>query len=494
LIPPNWRGASLGLGGRLDRLPWAAIPRPGRPRIPLVVFLLVTAVGLARLWQPDLATLFVGAAVALAVYRFTIALTGDPRVRQAVAVGFALRLGLAVAFYLISFHHWPVFEQLQWTPGFWSFAPDSWFWDGTARGLLGLPMDVVDSRLGVALQPTTWPPFTIGVAAIYWLTGDYVLSATLINVGLATLTVALAAALVERLGSPAGARLVAWTLALWPSFLLWSTQLLKDCTVNFLVMLSLYLSLEVVRPLNGQSSWRGRRTAALVGLALTLFGLFLLRDFLALSWLLVLVVLGFVLGVRRLGRLPPRTRWAAVACLALLGGVLLAVEGPCLVDYRDCRTSTVPGQALTGRTIERIAMYRRGATTEHGTHVALGEIAPSNGKEMLFFAPLAVTIGLLAPFPPAWFAEGQSVKAFRILSSFEMLALYLVLPWLVIGSWIAVRRVGLFGTVLIVLAVVYTLIFGIVVVNEGSLFRVRQSALLVILVLAASGLRSGEAA
>ena len=233
---------------------------------------------------------------------------------------------------------------------------------------------------------------------------------------------------------------------------------------------------------------------ALVGLGLALFGLFVLRDFLAASWLLVLAVLGLVLGVRRLGRLSRRMRWAAVAGIALFSGVFLAVEGPCLADYRPCLTSTVPGQTLAGRTIERVTMYRRGATMEEGTHVALGEIAPSNGKEMLFFAPLAVTIGLLAPFPPAWFAGGQSVKAFRTVSSFEMLALYLVLPWLLAGSWIAVRRLGPFGTVLLVLAVVYTLVFGIVVVNEGSLFRVRQSALLVVLVLAASGLRSGETA
>ena len=99
----------------------------------------------ARSW-----TLFVGGIVALAVYRLTIALTADPIVRRAVAIGFVLRLALAVGFYLISFHHWPIFEQLQWKPGFWSFAPDSWFWDGTARGLLGLPMDVVDPRAGGA--------------------------------------------------------------------------------------------------------------------------------------------------------------------------------------------------------------------------------------------------------------------------------------------------------------------------------------------------------
>ncbi len=487
------QGRSLGVSGRLDWLHWAGIPRPVRSGTLLVFVLLLAALAIVRLWQPELATLFLAATVTFAVYRLTTALTGDPVVQQAVAVGFVLRLGLATALYLVSFHHWPLLEPLQWQRGFWSFAPDSWFWDGMARGFLGHPTDVVDPRLGLPLQPTTWPTFTVPIAAIYWLVGDYVLSAAMVNVALASLTIALGAAVVARLGSRAGARLIAWTLALWPSLLLWSTQLLKDCAVAFLVVLSLYLSLEVVRPQGDRSGWLKRRGAALVGLALTLWSLFVLRDFLAVGWLLALAVLGLVLAIRRLGRLPRPARWTTLTCLLLLCGGLLAVEGPCVVDYHGCRTSTIPGQALTSRTIERIIMFRLGSALEAGSHIALGDIVPVMGSELVAFAPAAVAVALLAPFPPSWFAEGQSTGTLRTVSALEMLALYLVLPWLLAGCWLALRRIGPFGSFLLILTILYALVMGTVVVNEGSLFRVRQSALLVILLLGASSLGPTEA-
>ena len=84
--------------------------------------------------------------------------------------------------------------------------------------------------------------------------------------GMGALTVLLGAATVARLHSKTGARLVAWVLALWPSFLLWSTQILKDSAIAFFVALSVYLSLQVAHPVPNPGLRCGwRRATALLG-------------------------------------------------------------------------------------------------------------------------------------------------------------------------------------------------------------------------------------
>jgi hypothetical protein len=100
----------------------------------------------------------------------------------------------------------------------------------------------------------------------------------------------------------------------------------------------------------------------------------------------------------------------------------------------------------------------------------------TNTTDLFRYLPRAAAIGLFAPFPKMWFESGNSVGSTgRILSGSEMLLMYA-------GEALAI--VGLLFSI----AVMGTIALGLVVVNVGTLYRLRYVFLIMLIILAAGGI------
>lgn len=108
--------------------------------------------------------------------------------------------------------------------------------------------------------------------------------------------------------------------------------------------------------------------------------------------------------------------------------------------------------------------------------------------EMVSYLPRAVQQGLFAPFPADWFSSGTSTfsTAIRMISSFEMLAVYAGLALLPLFFVRCEKRLPLAMTVVICVGMAAA--YALSVPNLGTVYRVRYVYLLL---LAGAGLVQG---
>ncbi len=175
--------------------------------------------------------LFVGLSCALIFLSRRIG--ADRSLYKPVGWAAGLRLAAALFLYLASLYKWPIFSAQQHpVPGFWYFAMDSVASHDYAVRILS------SWKTGVP-----YPVFTHGaieyyilLAGIYRLFGPNPLNGILINVFISSLQVLLAYRIVHHLSGKRTALLASWLVALWPSSILWSTQLLKDSSCGLLAL------------------------------------------------------------------------------------------------------------------------------------------------------------------------------------------------------------------------------------------------------------------
>ncbi len=109
------------------------------------------------------------------------------------------------------------------------------------------------------------------------------------------------------------------------------------------------------------------------------------------------------------------------------------------------------------------------------------DVKPNNVLSVLAYLPRALHVGLFAPFPVAWF---EKVSITRMISVFEMLIWYCFIP----GVVLALFRNGTPNRwICLLFAAVFLTVFGFVVPNIGTLYRVRYLYLFIVLLLGAVG-------
>ena len=287
-------------------------------------------------------------------------------------------------------------------------------------------------------------------------------------------------------------RLAAIIVGLWPSFLLMSTQLLKD---HLFILSFLVLMLAIVACIQKSLSYRGAVGFVLAGILamltivrarssmweivllalsagalLCVVGQFIHRRFELPKTIAILAMLvaGFVLPkAMQTGRIGDRIRYSAA------GGVVQRTEIP--------RSLGLAGQIGWARN-RFIAAYPN-AGSNIDTDVRL-----SSTMDLIRYLPRAAEIGLLAPFPRMWFARGAQVGlSGRLLSGAEMLVIYalLMLACLTVVN----ERKGLSVWFLFVIAVASCVALAYVVVNVSALYRMRYGYFILIIILAAQALQ-----
>lgn len=276
----------------------------------------------------------------------------------------------------------------------------------------------------------------------------------------------------------------------WPSFLVISTQFLRDSlSVLCLLMLLLLLTLLLTRELR----WRTGIASGLAGAALLTF-FWVLRGNM---WNIVILAVGMtiVLLAWRMIRARRFLTGNAVAIVLVLLAILIVpprLESTSLPGHRVPVTplaipsgmQRAPAEGMISRALKQIIDRRAGFGSYRARESDIdADVHFTSAGDIVRFVPRATVIGFCAPFPRMWFQRGTFGLAGRLLSGAEMVAMYCVYAAAFACVWRNRRRIELW--LLLLLATIGTIALGLVVVNAGALYRLRYVFWILFIIVAA---------
>jgi hypothetical protein len=294
-------------------------------------------------------------------------------------------------------------------------------------------------------------------------------------------------ALIVQLGQEAFNRrtglIAAATVALWPSFLLHTTQLLKD--PMFLVAM-LALVLVNLRFITENFSWRKTLGTGAAGGLITAF-IWIVRDNMGQLIIFTLVLAAAILIGRQFCQ--KSFRPAPIVGMALMilisVAVMLVVPRSSKPHLPDLETPSSNPMTRFAMQVGKARLAFVNAYPNSGSNID-SEVRITSAAELAGYLPRAAVIGFLAPFPDMWFTSGKHVgRGARMISGLETTAMFAVEGLALVGLWINRRRVSAWWLLLV--AAMGMISLGLVVVNVGALFRLRYVFLILLLVLATEG-------
>jgi len=274
--------------------------------------------------------------------------------------------------------------------------------------------------------------------------------------------------------------LAAAIVALWPTFLLHSTQLIRDplsiaCLLALMVVLTTVLSREF--------AWRD---AILIGIcSAVLVTLFWLAR--GNMWNVVTVAVAITLAMLA-GRMIRAKKFMTGNAFVMLLTIAAMVVVPSQVESTTLPGVRPPTTTLTiPATIQQMSGRRAGfrSYTSQASNIDTDVQFNSMG-DVVKYLPRAFEIGFFAPFPKMWVEPGSFGRAPRLLSGLETLAMYLV--YLATGLCVWRERRNLKMWFVFLVATIGILALGLVVANVGALFRIRYVFWMMLIVLAAKGM------
>lgn len=287
--------------------------------------------------------------------------------------------------------------------------------------------------------------------------------------------------------------LAAAIVALWPSFLFHSTQLIRDplailCLLTLLLVLTLTLSREFV--------WQ--RTLLLAPGGVVLVTVFWLARGNMWNAVVVAVAITLVLLLSRMIRSRKFLIGNAIVMLSIVLAMLFVparLESTTLAGHRAPATplaipsdsQPAPPDGVWTRAIDQIRHRRGGFRFYNAQESNIGaEVQFNNLSDIVRFVPRAAVVGFFAPFPRQWFETGSYGTAGRVLSGLETLAMYFLYVAVAVCLWRERRRMSMWLVFLTATAGLIGL--GLVVVNAGALYRIRYVFWIMLIVIAAQGI------
>jgi 4-amino-4-deoxy-L-arabinose transferase-like glycosyltransferase len=296
------------------------------------------------------------------------------------------------------------------------------------------------------------------------------------------------------------AMLAAAIVAVWPSFLLHSTQFIRDtfaigCLLALLFVLTLVLRRELSLPaaavagLAGVAAttlfwvlrgnmWNVVVVAVIITIVFLVWRIFRVDKLLLPNLIVILLVLTAMLMVpSRLestalpGVRPPATPLAIPA----------ATQHPGV--FREVRSNEGILSLLLKQLGQRRAAFSRYSAGESNID---SDVALRTSDDVVRFLPRATVIGFFAPFPRMWFQSGSYGSAGRLLSGAETLVMYFLYVAAAVCVWRNRRRIEMW--LLFLVATMGTIGLGLVVVNAGALYRLRYVFWIMFIIMAAESL------
>jgi hypothetical protein len=287
--------------------------------------------------------------------------------------------------------------------------------------------------------------------------------------------------------------IAAGIVALWPSFLLHTTQLLRD---PLLVLAVLIVIWTIVESLRTDLRWR---RGLLMGIA-ACAAVVVIRITRQPMWFLLMAAVGGATVLLLFRAVRARHVAAGTALFALLIIAAMVVTPrfqPYFHNQQDPRVPTALKQDVDSLPIqEQISARRAGFRIK----IEDGKIVPANdgskidadvqlksGAAIIWHLPRAVMVGFFAPFPNMWWQTGKQVGAIgRLISGFETLLTYMLECLALIGLWRGRRNLS--SWFLFAFVTLGIVALGLVVNNVGALYRLRYPFWILMVILAAGGL------
>lgn len=335
--------------------------------------------------------------------------------------------------------------------------------------------------------------YSISFAIFGRLVGHNILAAEPLNLFYYLATLIVIYFLGRELFNARAALLAAAIVGLWPSFLLHSTQLIRDpLAVSCLLSLLLVLVLLI----NRVFAWR-QALALGVGGAMLVSVFWVARGNMWNAVVVALALTLILLSFRMVRERKFRT-WNVSGLLLIIITMLFVpsrLESTTLGGHRAPATplaipsasQSAPAEGVWARAIKQIQDRRGGFRYYHAQQSDIrGDVQFSNASDIVRFLPDAVVVGFMAPFPRQWIEVGSYGAAGRLLSGAETLVMYLLYVAVGICLWRERRRLTMWLVFLTATAGMIGL--GLVVVNAGALYRLRYVFWIMLIIIAAQGI------
>jgi hypothetical protein len=289
------------------------------------------------------------------------------------------------------------------------------------------------------------------------------------------------------------AMVAAIIVAVWPSFLFHSTQLIRDsfailCLLALLLLLTLLLRREF-------SLRKGLATGVAGAVIVTLF--WVLRGNM---WGVVVLAVGLAI-VLLLWRIV-RSRQVLLPNIIAIVFIVIAM----LIAPSRFESTALPGvkppvtplaisptgqpprtDGIFTRMLKQVGQRRAGFRLYDARESDIaGDVRLNTASDVIEFLPRAIVIGFLAPFPRMWIERGSYGLAGRLLSGAETLVMYFLYLAAGVCVWRNRRRSEMW--LLFLVAALGTIALGLVVVNAGALYRLRYVFWIMFIIMAADTL------
>lgn len=403
-----------------------------------------------------------------------------------------------------------------------SFALDSRGYQGEAVELAGMLKHGDLRAWFTASQPLHAKAISICFTVLGPIFGYGTLSAEPFNLLCYLLMLTVVFALGREIGGRNVALLSAAIVAVWPTLLLHSLQMLKDLLfISGALAIILFVTTWLTRTYS-------RKAAIAVGLSIASTVFLVMRVRFSVGILVVAVVIcGFVLlGIRQL-REKRVLRWNMICAVPALLTAAVIIALPLSQQSESFKHSPSDQSGLSKAVIAEQAqvatavVYRPRilspmnglhesrlwkkaddiALSVGGSRARFSALYPDAGSildgdteirrfsELVSYLPRAGEVGMWAPFPYMWFSAGRSVgKAGKLLAGAETLSIYAVQILAVIGLIRFRRELSLWLLMIIVTLGVTAL--ALLVANLGALYRFRYTFWILLIVLGVKGLQS----
>jgi len=376
-------------------------------------------------------------------------------------IGFSLRIFVSFLCYIISF------LIPNWTPGFlfsndgWLYSDQGWQICKFAERGIKISAEQVLNNPNLKIQSGNITSYDYFASHVYSITGYSPLSLLFIS-SLAGSIAALFVYLIAReLFSKRVARLSAIFAFFWPSFIMWSTQNLKEPMIAMFILIFLWTIFYI------------HRHFAYVFLALSIVSILVLLK-IGQPFLIMIAAAFFFSGLFLFSNHLFKNKLVAglVIVIALIIGIAF---------FKNAILSLFHLNIQNYKTIFEFIDYSRDVRA-YGRLQFLKGFDISTLPRVLSFLPFGLFYAFFAPFP--W----QLGSAAQIMAVPETIVFYLLLPYTVIGIAFGYKR--RFNQSLLLLSVITAvmLLLALLDSNSGTLFRHRSVVFYLLFIFTAIGI------
>lgn len=285
-------------------------------------------------------------------------------------------------------------------------------------------------------------------------------------------------------------------VAVWPSLLFHTTQLLRDPLLMVAVLVMIYC---VVKCLNGDLSWyRGLLLTLPTGLAILTIRIVRMPMW---NLLYVVIAVAIILLLIRTVREKRIAIGAAVFAAAMI--IALGIIPRFQSSVQNQQELTIEGdQAQAHEALQELSLEQQINVRRRGFSLRIDEegnvVEVTDGSnidtdvrfrtvgDLIRYLPRALVVGFFSPFPNMWWNAGRQVgRGGKWLSGFETLLTYVIECLALFGLWRGRRKLA--AWFLFIVAGLGALSLGIAVNNIGALYRLRYPFWVLLVILGAGG-------